>query len=64
MSCCRFRGHENEIVTKDLESGYNEEKFSCEFKIEAVRLVTNRGLAVSQATGDLDLSENVARAAG
>lgn len=51
-------------MTKELESGYNEEKFSREFKIEAVRLVTNRGLAVSQATGDLDLSENVARATG
>jgi len=24
MSCCRFRGHEDKIVTKALESGYDE----------------------------------------
>jgi len=24
MSCCRFRGHEDKIVTKELESGYDE----------------------------------------
>jgi transposase len=38
-------------------------KFSREFKTEAVRLVTYRGVAVSQAGRDLDLSESVARAA-
>lgn len=39
-------------------------KFSREFKTEAVRLVTDRGVAVSQAARDLDLSESVAHAAG
>ena len=36
-------------------------KFSCEFKIEAVRLVTDQGVAVAQATGDLVMAESVLR---
>jgi hypothetical protein len=24
MACCRFRGHEDKIVTMELESGYDE----------------------------------------
>ena len=36
-------------------------KFSCEFKLEAVRLVKDRGVAVAQAAYDLDLHENVLR---
>ena len=36
-------------------------KFSREFKLEAVRLVTDRGVAVAQAARDLDLHENVLR---
>ena len=36
-------------------------KFSREFKIEAVRLVTDRGVAVAQAARDLGLHENVLR---
>ena len=36
-------------------------KFSREFKIEAVRLVTERGVAVSQAGRDLDIAESVLR---
>lgn len=35
--------------------------FSCEFKLEAVRLVTERGVAVAQAAKDLDVHENVLR---
>jgi transposase len=34
-------------------------KFAREFKIEAVRLVTDRGVAVAQAARDLDLAERV-----
>jgi transposase len=34
-------------------------KFSREFKIEAVRLVTDRGVAVAQAARDLDVAESV-----
>lgn len=34
-------------------------KFSREFKIEAVRLVTERGVSVPQACRDLDLVESV-----
>ena len=36
-------------------------KFSREFKLEAVRLVRERGVAVAQAARDLDLHENVLR---
>lgn len=36
-------------------------KFSREFKLEAVRLVKDRGVAVAQAACDLDLHENVLR---
>lgn len=35
--------------------------FSSEFKREAVRLVNERGVAISQAARDLDLHENVLR---
>jgi transposase len=35
--------------------------FSREFKLEAVKLVTERGVAVAQAAKDLDLHENVLR---
>ena len=36
-------------------------KFSREFKLEAVRLIKDRGVAVAQAARDLDLHENVLR---
>ena len=36
-------------------------RFSRECKIEAVRLVTDRGIAVGQACRDLELSESVLR---
>lgn len=36
-------------------------KFSREFKIEAVKLVTERGVAVAQAARDLDIAESVLR---
>ena len=36
-------------------------KFSREFKLEAVKLVRDRGVAVTQAARDLDLHENVLR---
>ena len=35
--------------------------FSREFKVEAVKLVTERGVAVSQASRDLDVVESVLR---
>ena len=36
-------------------------KFSREFKLEAVKLVTERGMTVVQAAKDLDVHENVLR---
>jgi transposase len=34
-------------------------KFSREFKVEAVRLVSERGVPAAQAARDLDVHENV-----
>jgi transposase len=36
-------------------------KFSREFKLEAVKLVVERGVSVAQASRDLDVHENVLR---
>lgn len=36
-------------------------KFTREFKLEAVRMVRDRGVAVAQAARDLDIHENVLR---
>lgn len=36
-------------------------KFSREFKLQAMRLVKDRGVAVARAAHDLDLHENVLR---
>jgi transposase len=36
-------------------------QFSREFKLEAVRLVKERGVSVAQASRDLDVHENVLR---
>jgi transposase len=36
-------------------------KFNREFKVEAVRLVKDRGVSVAQAARDLDVHENVLR---
>jgi transposase len=36
-------------------------KFSREFKVEAVKLVKERGMSVAQAGRDLDVHENVLR---
>ena len=35
--------------------------FTKEFKVEAVRLVRDRGVSIAQAARDLDLHENVIR---
>lgn len=36
-------------------------QFTREFKVEAARLVTDRGVSVAQAARDLDVHENVLR---
>jgi transposase len=36
-------------------------KFSREFKVEAIRLIKDRGVSVAQAARDLDVHENVLR---
>jgi transposase-like protein len=61
LACSQFRGHEDKIVTKEQEIFLPRRKFSRAFKIEAVRLVTERGVAVAQAARDLDLAEEQLR---
>ena len=39
-------------------------KFGREFKIEAVRLIRDRGVSVAQAARDLDVHENMVRRFG
>ena len=41
--------------------GITRRKFSKEFKVEAVRLVQDRGVKISQAARDLDVGETVLR---
>ena len=41
--------------------GKKRRTFSREFKLEAVRLVRDRGVSVAQAARDLDVHENVLR---
>lgn len=43
------------------EVGDEETEVSREFKVEAVKLVRERGVSVAQASRDLDVHENVVR---
>jgi transposase len=43
------------------ELGSRRRKFSREFKLEAVRLIKDRSVAVAQAARELDVYENVLR---
>ena len=61
VACCRFRGHRDKVFNGTGEWECRRRKFSREFKLEAVRLVKDRGVAVAQAARDLDLHENVLR---
>jgi transposase len=45
----------------DTEIGMQRRKFSREFKLEAVRLMRERGVSAVQAARDLDVRENVRR---
>ena len=54
--CIRDRG-----VPKESEFWIQRRKFSCEFMLEAVKLVRDRGVTAVQAAQDLDLHENVSR---
>jgi transposase len=45
----------------DTEIGMQRRKFSREFKLEAVKLVRERGVSAVQAARDLDVRENVRR---
>ena len=54
VSCCRFRRHRDRVFLRP-EGVMQRRKFSREFKLEAVKLVRERGVSVSQAARDLDL---------
>ncbi len=43
------------------EVAMQRRKFGREFKLEAVKLVRDRGVSVAQAARDLDVHENVPR---
>jgi transposase len=58
MSCSNFRGHRDKIFLKQ-ESVNARRQFSREFKLAAVKLVLDQGVAVAQAARVLDLHENV-----
>jgi transposase len=45
----------------ELEVHMEKRKFSREFKIEAVRLIADRGVSVAQASRDLDVHATVLR---
>jgi transposase len=39
--------------------GVPRKQYSCEFKAEAVRLVTEQGLSISQVSRDLGINDNL-----
>ena len=49
------------VIEGTLDECMRRRKFSREFKIEAVKLVRERGVSVAQAGRDLDVHENVLR---
>ena len=59
LACCRFRGHRDRVF-REPEGEMQRRKFSREFKIEAVRLVRERGVSVGGVSG-VDVHENVVR---
>ncbi len=44
-----------------VNEGRQRQRYNREFKLEAVRLVRERGVSVAQAARDLDLHENLLR---
>ena len=54
LACCRFCGHRDWVFH---EAG--DRKCSREFKVEAVRLVRERGVSATQAARDLGVHQNV-----
>ena len=47
-------------MKKEVANG-DEKKFSREFKLEAVKMVKDRGVAARQVSRDLDINENMLR---
>ena len=60
VACCRFPVHRDRVFQEAGGARWRR-KFSREFKIEAVRLVRERGVSVAQASRDIDVHENVLR---
>lgn len=61
LGCCRFKDTLLRWKMKPEVAHGNEKAISREFKLEAVKLVKERGESVAQAAPDLDVHENVLR---
>ncbi len=57
----RFRGHQDWVFHEAGVGLCSEDGLGREFKVEAVRLIRDRGVSVAQAARDLDVHENVLR---
>ena len=60
LSCCRFDGH-RVWVFHEAGGGPCRDEDLVEFKVEAVKLVRERGVSAAQAGRDLGVHENVLR---
>lgn len=62
MGCCRFHRHLVKVENETGDWSWEREGNSAgEFKFEAVRPVSERGVSVAQAAWDLDVHEYVLR---
>jgi transposase len=62
LGCCRFQRHLVKVEDETGGGSWEREGSSVESsKLEAVKLVKERGVAVAQAARELDVHENVLR---
>lgn len=61
VSCCRFGGHKDNIVTHEPEIGYHEAEVRPRIQDLGSKVVTERGGAVAWVARDLDITESVLR---
>src|SRR6202163_2719831 len=61
MACCRFRGHRVKVSWWNRRWIMERRKFTREFKLEAVKLIKDRGVSYMQAAEDLGVHQSVLR---
>jgi transposase len=61
VSCCRFGGRRDKVFQPYRRSPCEPQVFGREFKVEAVKLIRDRGVGVAQASRDLEVAESVLR---